>query len=158
MTIFSHVISASFIAYTAVNPDVSTGVDSTLLAAAIVTPAALDLDHIVYLVKDLKFYLRNYNRKVYHHARSPLHELFGALTVGIIAFVIAFFNIALAKVIGISLLVHIIEDMLVGKAFPMKPFDKSLISVFSFKTGIKFLLDFLTITIFAILWINYLRG
>ena len=157
MLIFSHVISASYIAYTSVAGS-SGELDTTLLAASFIAPAALDMDHVIYLVKDLKFYTKNYNKQVYHHARSPLHELFGALVVGSAALIISFFNVALAKIIGISILVHIIEDMIVGKAFPMKPFDNTVISLFKFKPVVKILLDVTTISIFTILWINYLKG
>jgi hypothetical protein len=156
MTTISHVLSASFIAYTLTTNTPPPEMNGTLLFVTLITPAILDLDHSYFIAKDPKFFREN--RTSFHKARSFFHELAGIGLVGLIALYISFINVMYAKAFFISFIIHSAEDMIIGKSIPLSPVDKTIISplILSFKQ--KTVIDIIVGGASIIAWVLYLNG
>ncbi len=155
MFILTHVLSGSLIALTAAKiAPTETGIITT----ALISSAVLDLDHIYYLIRDRKFYQEKGFRGKLHKARSPLHELLGVLIVGFFTFFLYFFNPPMAYVIFVAFLIHLTEDILVGKSIPFNPVSKTEISLLPQKMSLKIKIDGVVLLLFIFLWIKYLQG
>lgn len=154
MTTVAHVISGSYIGV------VVAGVLPTELnyiLIALISGGILDLDHIFYLIKNRDFYkAKGYSGNL-HKARSPVHELLGLVLIGLLMFGISFFNLKLALVLGLPFMIHLIEDILMGRSIPFNPVDKTEIFLLPQKQIIKIWVDILTILIFGFLWTRFLN-
>jgi hypothetical protein len=93
-----------------------------------------------------------------HHARSFFHELIGFTLIGILMFVVSFIDIKLAFVLGIPAMIHITEDIIMGKSMPLMPFDKTEIQIIPRNMQVKIAVDIAIIIIFSLLWIQYLNA
>ena len=151
----AHTATASFIALTCthVNPH-----ETIYIAAALVSAAVLDLDHLPFIIKDWKFYRQNGFRGNLHHARSVFHELFGLLAAGVLAALLFMVDQKLASVVFIALCVHLAQDWLLGKFQPFKPVDNTLVDLFKLTFRQKVVIELLTLALFGGLWIAYLSG
>jgi hypothetical protein len=153
VTTLSHILSGSYIALYTRNIDPS---QTQYVIAALVSSGAIDLDHIYSLIKDRKIYQQNGYSGNLHKARSFLHELFGYAIIGIAVLAFSFINPKMAYVIGVSSMIHLTEDVMVGISIPFNPIDKTEINLLPQKQIIKIILDVFTIVIFGFLWIKYL--
>ncbi len=153
MTTLAHVISGSYIAlYTAgISPS-----ETSYVLAAIASPAIIDLDHIFFLIKDKKTYQKEGYLGNLYKARSVFHELVGFATIGAISLGVSFFDTKMAYVIGVSAMIHLAEDVIMGISFPFNPIDKMKISLLPQRREIKILVDIAVILLFGFLWIQYL--
>jgi hypothetical protein len=131
---------------------------TTYIAAALISATILDLDHLPFIIKDWKFYRQNGFQGNMYHARSVFHELFGLLTVGVLAVLLFLIDQKLASVVFIALCVHLAQDWLLGKFQPFKPEDNTLVQLFRLTARQKVVIDLLTLAIFGGLWIAYLSG
>ncbi|EKD55953.1 MAG: hypothetical protein ACD_58C00329G0003 [uncultured bacterium] len=155
MTVFAHGLSAALIAI------VLTGVkhnETGYVFTAIAAASVLDLDHLYYLVRDRRLYLKQGLAGNMHKARSLAHELMGMLIVSVICGLIYFWNIKLATVIFLAFLVHTAEDMIMGKSMPFIPFDKTELQFFRPSLKQKTAVDVVVIIVCLLLWIQYLGG
>lgn len=151
MTTPAHTLSAAYISL------IVSGVDHTqtpLIITALISAAILDLDHLYFIAKDPSIAKRG----KLHGARSIFHELFGFVVIGILMLVVGFYNQQLAKVIGLAMMIHLAEDMVVGISIPFNPVDKTEVRLLPQNTKLKIILDVSTIIIFGVLWIKYLNG
>jgi len=150
MTFFTHSISAGLIAYavTSVNPVPG------LIWACLLPAALLDLDHLYYILKDYKKFKKPIG--TLHEARSPLHEVAGIGIISITSLIISFWNPTLAIAIGISISVHILEDMIMGISRPYYPLNKDQIKFFNFTFNQKVLIELSVLIISIFLWTKYL--
>ena len=155
MTTLSHVISGSYIAIKSANIDV---VEIDYIMAAVASSAILDIDHLYYFVKDRKFFSTKGFRGNLHKARSMLHELFGFALIGFLMLIGSFFNQKLAYVIGVSSLVHLAEDFIMGISVPFNPFDKFEMNLITQKAFFKNFVDVAVVIVFSFLWILYLKN
>lgn len=145
----AHTLSASYIAL------VAAGVEPTqtpLLVTALVSAAAIDIDHLYFIAKDRSVAKRG----SLHKARSIFHELFGFFAIGVIMLIVSFFNQQFAMVIGIATMVHLAEDMLVGVSIPFNPIDKTEVRLLPQSMRLKIAIDITVIILFGFLWIKYL--
>ncbi|MBI5448800.1 metal-dependent hydrolase [Candidatus Gottesmanbacteria bacterium] len=151
MTTVAHALSASYLALAA------GGVSSTqtpFIVAALISASIPDLDHLYFILKDRSIAKRGRM----HKARSMLHELIGFFVVGILTLIIGLFNQQAAIVIGLALMIHLAEDMLVGISLPFAPVDKTEVALLPQNFMFKVLLDAITVIIFGGLWIIYLNA
>ncbi|MBI3384829.1 metal-dependent hydrolase [Candidatus Gottesmanbacteria bacterium] len=155
MTILSHILSGSLIALTSAK---IAPTETGFVAIALISSAVLDLDHLYYLVRDRKFYQENGFRGKLHKARSPFHELLGVLLVGMLSFFLYFFNPKAAYLIFVAFLIHLTEDILVGKSLPFNPVSKAEINLLPQKMSLKIKLEAITLLLFIFLWTRYLQG
>lgn len=154
MTTIAHIISGAYIGVAAAHVAPS---EMGYILVALVSGAILDLDHLYYIVKDWKYFKKKGLVGNLHKARSLLHEMVGVLLVSAIMFVCAFINLKLALVIGIPALIHITEDLIVGKSTPLAPFDQSEMQIVRLNMRQKISIDIGIIIFFSILWIRYLN-
>ena len=150
----THALSASYITLTAfhVTPDQQTYVLGALLAAT-----ALDLDHLVYVVRDREHFRHSGYVGHLHNARSPLHELLGLLIGGMAALLIYLVDPLLAVILFTALAIHIVHDWLLGRARPLAPFDLTEVALFNLTQRQKVIIDLTTALIFGGLWLRYLN-
>ena len=99
MSPIAHGLSASLVAVTfaAVRPN-----ETPYLAAALISATVVDLDHLVYIIRDRAMYRRVGYAGQLHQARSLLHELVGLLIVGLLCALIFFIDPKLGRVIFIA--------------------------------------------------------
>ncbi|MFS8158609.1 MAG: metal-dependent hydrolase [Candidatus Roizmanbacteria bacterium] len=147
----AHVLSAAYIAL------VVSGVDHTntqLIILALISAACLDLDHLYFIVKDRGV------AKIgkLHKARGVVHELLGFAGVGILMLVLGTYNQQISKVVGIAMMVHLAQDVIMGTSIPFNPVDKTEVQLLPQKFKLKLIVDIATIIIFGLLWIKYLSG
>ena len=151
----AHGTSSSWlaIAFADIQPD-----ETSYLVAAILSASVVDLDHLIYIVRDRKFYKRMGFAGHLRNARSPFHELFGLLVVGVLAALLFTADRKLAQVVFLGYSIHLIQDWLVGRSQPLAPVDKTEVAFFLPSFGQKIILDIVLIVVFGALWILYLRG
>ena len=151
----AHCASASFVAVTfaQVSPD-----ETTYLFAALVSASIVDLDHLVYLVKDRELYRRFGYRGRLYNARSVFHELLGLLLVGILAALWFWVDPTLARVVFVAFAVHLVEDWVLGRARPLAPVDMTETQLFALTFKQKVWVDIALTAGFGALWILYLFG
>lgn len=113
----------------------------------------LDLDHIPYLARTGKKILR---KKFGAESRSRFHELYGLTLFSAAASAFSFFlDIALAKVIALSIMVHYAADFLVGKSRPFYPFSKKEVSLGMLPDKYRMHFEILlTMILGAIIWLS----
>ncbi len=87
-----------------------------------------------------------------------MHELFGFAVIGILMLIVGFFDQKMAMVIGLSMMIHLAQDMTVGISMPFNPVDKTEVRLMRQDTKFRVVLDVLVIIIFGILWIRYLNA
>ena len=80
----------------------------------------LDMDHLPYLLRVKHGVFR---RKFGSESRSRFHELYGVALISFAISAISFFDMALAKVIALSVILHHAGDFLVGRSRPFYPFS-----------------------------------
>ncbi len=154
-SVVAHAVSASLIALTAAHVDPN---ETGYVVTALVSGAAVDLDHLIYVVRDWEMYRRHGFRGHLHHARSAFHELLGLLLVGIVVALLFPHNQTLAKVIFVAFTVHLIEDWILGKSSPFIPVDQTVTQFFALSFRQKVVADILILTVAGTLWIIYLAG
>lgn len=132
--------------------------ESSYLIIAAISSGIFDIDHVYYLIRDWRYYKKNGLLGTLHHARSVFHELLGFTLISFLMFLLSFSNLKLALVIGIPAMIHLIEDMIMGKSFPFAPFEKSEIVLIPQKGKLKVYVDVIVILIFSLLWIRFLNG
>jgi hypothetical protein len=154
----AHILSGAYIATVAagVTPN-----ESNHLLMAAVSGGILDLDHIYYFLRDWKYYRKNGFIGTMHKARSPLHELVGFTLAGTVMLILSFIDLKLAFVVGLPAMIHIVEDLLMGKSTPFAPVDMTEMHFLpekkSTKMFIKTAVDITVVVAFSILWLMYLN-
>jgi hypothetical protein len=151
----AHAASASLLALTFahVKPNETPYVVAALAAATI-----LDLDHVVYIIKDRAMYRRVGYQGNLHHARSPFHELFGLMVVGLLSGLLFLVDQKLACVVFVAFAVHIVQDWVIGRSHPLAPVDTTEMQFFVLTFKKKVLVDMAIVAISGGLWIVYLFG
>lgn len=82
----------------------------------------LDIDHIPYILKVKKNLV---HKKFGSESRSRFHELYGITICSLaISASYLFLDLALTKVIALSLILHYAADFLLGKTRPFYPFSR----------------------------------
>jgi len=151
----AHAMSASWIAVTfaQVKPD-----EPLYILAALISASMLDLDHLLYAIKDRGLYQQLGYKGNLHHARSVFHELFGLLAVGVLSGLLFFADPKLAQVIFIAFAIHVTQDWVMGKSCPLSPIDNTEVQLFSLTFKQKVLIDIVIVILFGGLWNLYLVG
>lgn len=155
MSPFAHALSASWIALTVAH---IAPTETPYIVAALAAATALDLDHVIIIIRDQARFRRYGFQGNLHHARSVLHELLGLCLVGMLSAGLYEFDQKLALVVFIAFAIHLAQDWLVGKSFPLSPVDQTEVRFFAPTYVHKFLLDIAVIAVFGGLWIPYLLG
>jgi len=153
MSPIAHGLSASLIAVTFARVRSN---ETPYITTALIAATAVDLDHLFYIIRDRAMYRRGGYLGQLHLARSPLHELVGFLIVGLLCTLIFFVDPKLAYVIFIAFSAHLIQDWIVGKSFPLTPFNNTCIQFFALTLKQKALIDIIIILLSGVLWIIYL--
>lgn len=153
MSPVAHALSASLVAVTfaRVSPN-----ETPYIAAALISATVVDLDHLVYVIRDRAMYHRVGYAGQLHHARSPLHELVGLLIFGGLCGLLFFVDPKLARVIFIAFTVHLMQDWVLGKSHPLAPFDNTGIQFFTLTLKQKVLIDVIVVLLSGVLWMIYL--
>jgi hypothetical protein len=151
----AHTTSASLVALTFahVKPN-----ETSYIFAALISASVLDLDHLFFVIRDREMYRRVGLQGQLHHARSPFHELFGLLLVGVLSGMLFCVNPKLARVVFIAFAVHLVQDWVMGKSSPLAPIDTTVTQFFALTFKQKVLADIVIMTTFGGLWILYLVG
>jgi len=155
MTTPAHILSASLIALKVNNIQVD---QLNYIYFALVSSGILDLDHIYFFIRDRAFFKQKGFKGQLHHARSFLHELIGVVLLSCISLIIFCFDSKLASIFFITILVHLSQDFFTGISKPFSPFNKTEIKLFDYTYKSKLIINLLTIIIFSILWLLYLKG
>ena len=152
---FAHAASASLVAVTFahIRPN-----ESSYILVALISASALDLDHLVYAIRDREMYRRLGYRGNLHHARSIFHELIGLLTAGVLAGLLFLVDQRLARVVFIAVTVHLAQDWLLGRSSPFAPVDNTAIRFFSPTFRQKVIIDLIVLAASGVLWITFLAG
>ena len=132
--------------------------ETDYILAAVIAASVLDVDHIFFIIRDRAMYQRLGYRGQLHRARSVFHELFGLLAVGALSTLLFFVDPTLARVVFIAFAVHVTQDWVLGKSYPLAPVDNTEMQFFSLSFKHKVLIDIITLTVFAGLWTLYLAG
>lgn len=154
MTTLAHILSGSYIAL------YSAGVDpgqTHYVVAAIIAAGILDLDHIFPLIRDRALYKKHGYAGQLHKARGMVHELPGFALIGIFVLAYSFIDVTMAYVIGVSFLVHLVQDVIMGISMPFSPIDKTEIHLLPQEKHFKIIVDIATLLIFGFLWTQYLN-
>lgn len=151
----THAVSASWIAVTAAHvlPD-----ETGYILAALISASALDLDHVFFVIRDRAMYRRLGYRGQLHQARSLFHEMFGLGLAGLAAALLFLLDPKLALVVFIAFAIHVAEDWVMGKSYPLTPVDNTEVRFFSLTFRQKILVDAVVLLVFGGLWILYLAG
>ncbi len=121
-----------------------------------IAASVVDLDHVVYVIRDRAMYRRVGYAGQLHQARSPFHELVGLLIFGALCVPIFFIDPILMRVIFIAFTVHLMQDWVLGKSHPLAPFDNTAIQFFVLTFNQKVLIDIIVILLSGVLWLIYL--
>lgn len=151
----AHAASASWIAVTIVRIRPS---ETPYILAALLSASILDLDHLIYVIRDRKMYQRLGYKGNLHYARSVFHELFGLLVVGVLSGLLFLVDQKLARIVFIAYAIHVAQDWIIGKSNPLSPVDKTEIQLFSLSFKQKMIIDVVIMASFGVLWILYLTG
>ncbi len=151
----THTVSASWIAVTAaqVQPD-----ETGYILAALISATALDLDHLFFMIRDRALYRRLGYRGQLHQARSAFHEMLGLWLAGLAAALLFLMDPKLARVVFIAFAVHVAEDWVMGKSYPLAPVDNTEVRFFPFTFRQKVLVDIVVLVVSGGLWTLYLAG
>jgi hypothetical protein len=153
MSPIAHGLSASLVAVTfaRVSPT-----ETPYIAVALISATVIDLDHLVYVIRDRAMYRRVGYAGQLHHARSPLHELVGLLIFGVLCALFFFVDPKLVRVIFIACTVHLAQDWVLGESHPLAPFDNTSIQFFALTLKQKVLIDVIVVLLSSVLWMIYL--
>src|SRR5712692_7486608 len=151
----AHAASASLVAITFahIRPN-----ESSYILVAVISASILDLDHLVYALRDREMYRRLGYRGNLHKARSIFHELFGLLTAGVLAGLLFLIDQRLARVVFIATTVHLAQDWLLGQSSPFAPVDVTPIQFFSLTFRQKVVVDLTLLAVSGVLWTMFLAG
>ncbi len=155
MTVFAHALSASVISLMIARVDPS---QSKYVFVALAVPSILDLDHVFLILAKRKMFKKEGVMGNLHKARSFFHEMLGALIFGIISLILWFFDRQLSTVIFFSFLIHVIEDMTMGRSVPFWPVSNRECRMFNLTFMQKTWADVAVIIISLFIWANYLIG
>lgn len=152
---FAHAASASWIAVTSayIHP-----AQSPYIVAALISASVLDVDHVVFMIRDRAMYRQLGYQGQLHHARSAFHELAGLLLAGMVSSVVFLFDRKLAHVVFVAFAVHVIQDWVLGKSHPLNPVDLTTVQFFALTFRQKVVIDLLMLLMFGVLWTLYLVG
>ena len=128
-----------------------------LILVSMITATLVDLDHVYFFLKKRKTFGTKPLKGNLHKARSFFHELLGVCVCAFLTFLMSFKDSTLAKVILLSYLVHIVEDMVIGKSRPFYPLSKETIQLFKLTFKQKVLVDASVILFSLFLWLTYLN-
>jgi len=154
-SVLAHALSASWVAVTFAQVAPS---ETPYLLVAAASATALDLDHTIFVIRDRAIYRRTGYQGHLHRARSAFHELLGLMLAGIISGLVFFADPKLARVIFIAFAIHVVQDWMLGKAYPLAPTDSTETQFFALTFRQKVFVDLVGVTVFGILWIIYLAG
>jgi hypothetical protein len=151
----AHAASASWIAVTAthIRPD-----ETSYIVAALISASVLDVDHLVFMIRDRAMYRQVGYQGQLHHARSVFHEMIGLLLAGAVSGVVFLFDRKLAQVVFVAFAVHVIQDWVLGKSHPLNPVDLTAVQFFAPTFRQKVVIDLLMLLVFGALWTLYLAG
>lgn len=151
MTTFAHAGSGSIatILLLGIQPQ-----EHFLQAVAVLSATILDLDHLYFFLKDKNAMIPGNM----HKARSVLHELIGFIIIGIIMLGLSFFDFKLALLVGMPMMIHLTEDLIMGISIPFNPIDKMEMKLLPQKKKLKIIIDLLVLLISGYLWIIFLNG
>jgi hypothetical protein len=154
-SILAHTASASFVALTfaQIQPD-----ETSYVVAALISASILDLDHLVYVIKDRAMYQRLGYQGNLHQARSVFHELLGLLIAGVVSVFLFWADRRLAGVVFVAFATHVAQDWVIGKAHPLAPTDNTETQFFVLTFKQKVWVDIVIVTTFGVLWVLYLTG
>ena len=152
---FAHAASASWIAVTSahVRPD-----QTSYIVAALISASVLDVDHLVFMIRDRAMYRQLGYPGQMHHARSVFHEMIGLLLAGGVSGMLFLFDRKLAHVVFVAFAVHVIQDWVLGKSHPLNPVDLTTVQFFALTFRQKVVIDLLMLLMFGALWMSYLVG
>lgn len=153
MTTLAHALSGSVVTLLYLKVPVT---DYPSILIALTSASILDLDHLWLMWQKRAHFAKVGYKGQLHLARSYWHELSGVLIVGAGAVLLSFVNSRLAVLVFLPFLIHLAEDMLIGKFFPFAPFDKTQIELFSVPFKLKPVIDVIVLTISGGLWLAYL--
>ena len=151
----AHATSASLIALTAAHVQPH---ETGYILAAVVSASILDLDHVVLVIRDRAIYRQLGYRGQLHRARSAFHELFGLLLAGVLSALVFLVDPKLGLVVFIAFAVHVVQDWVLGKSYPLAPVEDTEVQFFSLTFGQKVLVDVVLLILFGGLWTLYLLG
>lgn len=150
----AHILSASYIALTITHiaPHNVFYIFSAIFFAGIV-----DIDHLFLIFKDRESFKELWFGSNLYKGRSIFHEQIGLFCIGLLMFIVAFFDMKLSWIIGIAMITHLTQDALMGISIPLNPFDKSKVSIIKQNKLLKIIIDLIVIITFSMLWILYLK-
>jgi hypothetical protein len=151
----AHAASASLVAITFAHIRPT---ETSYILVAVVSASILDLDHLVYAIRDRDMYRAMGYRGNLHRARSIFHELFGLLTAGVLAGLLFLVDPRLARVVFVAFTVHLTQDWLLGQSSPFAPVDDTPIRFFSPTFREKVMIDLVILAVSGVLWIMFLAG
>lgn len=155
MSTTAHILSGSLIALTAAGVTPS---ETGYIILALVAAGIVDIDHLFYLLKDHKKHRSN-GFSALHEARSLMHELLGVFVASTLAGFAFLFDQKAALIIIVGFLAHVSQDLIMGKSYPMYPFENTVVELFPFsaKKKNKVKADLLLLSVSGVLWILYLK-
>jgi len=151
----THAASASWIAVTSAHIHPA---QTPYIVAALISASVLDVDHLVFMIRDRAMYRQVGYQGQLHHARSVFHEMVGLLLAGAVSGVVFLFDRKLAHVIFVAFAVHVIQDWVLGKSHPLNPVDLTAVQFFAPTFRQKVMIDILVLIGFGVLWMLYLAG
>ena len=151
----AHAASASLVAITFAHIHPS---ETSYILVALVSASVLDIDHLVYAIKDREMYQRLGYLGNLHNARSVFHELFGLALIGLLAGLLFLVDQRLARVVFIAFTLHLVQDWLLGQSSPFAPVDNTAIQFFSLTFRQKVIIDLIVLAMSGALWILFLAG
>jgi hypothetical protein len=151
----AHAASASIVAVTFAHVNTR---ETAYILAALFSASVLDLDHVIYMIKDRHFYQRFGFRGNLHHARSAVHEMLGLLITGAASGILFLVDQKLARVVFIAVTIHLVEDWMFGISRPFMPVDNTTVHFFSLTFRHKVIIDMIILMMSGALWILYLAG
>ena len=131
---------------------------TTYILAAVASASIVDLDHLVFIIRDREFYRNSGFNGNLHHARSAFHEVFGLLVVSILSTLVYFWDQKLALIIFIAFTLHLVQDWLLGKSHPFTPLNNSKVQFLQLTLKQKAVIDLVLLTLSGALWLIYLFG
>jgi len=149
----THAASASWIAVTAAHIHPA---QTPYIVAALISASVLDVDHLVFMIRDRAMYRQLGYQGQLHHARSVFHEMIGLLLAGVISGVVFLFDRKLAYVVFVAFAVHLIQDWVLGKSHPLNPVDLTAVQFFTPTFRQKVVIDVILLIVFGALWTLYL--
>jgi membrane-bound metal-dependent hydrolase YbcI (DUF457 family) len=119
----------------------------------IVAATIVDLDHL-WVIYDNR---RHPGRIEGSGWRTRLHEIYGLIAFGLIAFILWFFDTRLAEVVIFGYTIHYILDFITGETRPFYPVSREKVQIFIKKQKYRLLLEAVMTVVFGgiLLWKAY---